>query len=176
MLSDASIPVVEVVIYLATNMNHVVELKGTVLECNLIGEGKSFIHLYPDDPNAYFDIESRAGQLKNEHPLDPALNSKYHHEMHSIDFIEFKDNLFDDCCVIFESTKTPTIKGEFREFEHNDEFIYKRARILGALHRFKSGNVGINFHIVEDEPELATAFEIEMQDVTESLDDEDWYD
>ena len=147
------------------------EAVGTILDCNLIDEGQFFVHLLPDDPTVLVELERMVEDYKNEPDLDPASNR--YDEKHSDNYIVFEDKVIDGCNIVYQTLNVPALKGGLREINSNDEAIYKRARVLGALHKYKGGNIGVVFTIVESQPEPLTNFELEMLDATHPTEEEE---
>ena len=156
-------------------MNQVVEVTGTILDCNLIEDDKFFVNLIPDDPSILSEVEQRVEQLKSEPNPDPFAGDAFDFDEFSKpdNFYIYKDKVTKGCNFTFESINIPSLKGLYRDIDSNDQAIYKRARVLGSLTKMKGGNVCLFFHLVDSVHELMTSFDEEMEDASKPLED-DW--
>ena len=135
------------------NVNKVVELTGTIVDCNLIDDKKFFVELNADTPYDLEDVERRAEFIKELQPENPWDED----EVYSDNYYIHKDRVTKGCSILFESINVPTLKGSFRDIRSNDEALYKRARVLGAFQRMKGGNIVIQFHLIDDGAPLVSA-------------------
>ena len=160
------------------HINQVVEVTGTIMDCNLVEDGKSYVYLMPDDPSVLWELENRTEDLRNQAENDALLNPSDNQwaddfTEHSENYTVYPDKVVRETEVMFESINVPALKGMFRDIASNDEALYKRARVLGSLNRMKGGNICVFFHLVDEVPEKLTQFDREIEDAAEPLND-DW--
>ena len=60
-----------------------------------------------------------------------------------------RDEIFDGCTVIFQTTIEPRLEGELRDKTYDDELIGKFVQVVGHLHILKIGQALLSMHIVE---------------------------
>ena len=61
----------------------------------------------------------------------------------------FKDEIFDGCEVIFQTTIEPQLEDGLKDILHDDELIGKFVQVIGHIHILKAGNAMLSMHIVE---------------------------
>ncbi len=115
-------------------------------ECNKEKEVQRYqLALFPMDPTYYSDIES---QIELKHA---AWTFAHWNEMGEDSQSETPSlsRVFEDDCLIFETTRKPRLEGEFSGFTTDDQFNGNYCQVVGHLQQLDLGDCMMSFHILE---------------------------
>ena len=162
-------------------INTIVEVKGLLVDCNLLEDkDKYYVHIIPESPATIEDIERKIFQLKGE--PEENLPGAPEEDFHSDEWFNHKDRYlrptgmatYSPSTLSFESDRPPSIKGCLTDFQSNEEFPRlshsHQVRVLGKLQRMRGGNVVLLFHLVD-----AVPFFEDDEDYTGSVDYDDFF-
>ncbi len=127
-------------------MKQAIRVRGWISTAQLIHPRKLFtdelpryyLAVQPEDPIVFDELQKQADQQKRE------AETPYS----SMEDLA-RDEIFDDCKVIFQTTIEPRLEGELNQSTNDDELIGKFVQVVGHLHILKIGQAILSMHIVE---------------------------
>ena len=126
-------------------MKQAIRVRGWISTANIINPRKLFtdelpryyLVIQPEDPIVFDELQYQVDRRRLEALItySPAES--------------FKDEIFDGCTVIFQTTIEPRLEGELMDKTYDDELIGKFVQVVGHIHILKAGNAMLFMHIVE---------------------------
>ena len=111
-------------------------------------EEKFVLKIHPEEGSYIFDqIEERVTQKKLEafeHRFEDPLLS----EMEYIN--NYQDRLFDGAKIVFETLRKPSLTGNLKRVQHDEELIGKFVEAVGHIQILKGGNAFLSVHLIDE--------------------------
>ena len=113
------------------------------------GMGEKFVlKIHPEEGSYIFDqIEERVTQKKLEafenRFEDPLLN-----EMEYTN--HYQDRLFDGAKIVFETLRKPSLTGNLKRVQCDEELIGKFVEAVGHIQILKGGNAFLSVHLIDE--------------------------
>ena len=111
-------------------------------------EEKFILKIHPEEGSYIFDqIEERVTQKKLEafeHRFEDPLLSEMEYKNH------YKDRLFDGAKIVFETLRKPSLTGNLKRVQHDEELIGKFVEAVGHIQILKGGNAFLSVHLIDE--------------------------
>ena len=119
-------------------------------------EEKFVLKIHPEEGIYLFDqIEERVTQKKLEgfeNSFEDPLLSEMEYTNH------YQDRLFDGAKIVFETLRQPSLTGNLKRVQHDEELIGKFVEAVGHIQILKRGNAFLSVHLIDD---AARSFDLE---------------
>ena len=119
-------------------------------------EEKFVLKIHPEGGSYIFDqIEERVTQKKLEafeHRFEDPLLSEMEYTKH------YQDRLFDGAKIVFETLIKPSLTGNLKRIQHDEELIGKFVEAIGHIQILKGGNAFLSVHLID---EAARSFDLD---------------
>ena len=127
-------------------MKQAIRVRGWISTAQLINPRKLltdelpryYLTINPESPMVFDELQKQANKQKRE------AETPYS----SMEDLA-RDEIFDGCTVIFQTTIEPRLEGELMDKTYDDELIGKFVQVVGHLHILKIGQAILSMHIVE---------------------------
>ena len=111
-------------------------------------EEKFVLKIHPEEGSYIFDqIEDQVTQKKFEaleHRFEDPLLSEMEYTNH------YQDRLFDGAKIVFETLRKPSLTGNLKNVQHDDELIGKFVEAVGHIQILKGGNAFLSVHLIDE--------------------------
>ena len=111
-------------------------------------EEKFVLKIHPEEGSYIFDqIEERVTQKKLEafeHRFEDPLLSEMEYTKH------YQDRLFDGAKIVFETLIKPSLTGNLKRIQHDEELIGKFVEAIGHIQILKGGNAFLSVHLIDE--------------------------
>ena len=110
-------------------------------------EEKFVLKLHPEEGNIYNEIEHRVAAKKLEAfetRFEDPLMSEKEYSTH------YKDRLFDGSKVVFETLRKPSLTGNLKRVQSDEELIGKFVEAVGHIQILKGGNAFLSVHLIDE--------------------------
>ena len=111
-------------------------------------EEKFVLKIHPEEGSYIFDqIEERVTQKKLEafeHRFEDPLLSEMEYTNH------YQDRLFDGAKIVFETLIKPSLTGNLKRIQHDEELIGKFVEAIGHIQILKGGNAFLSVHLIDE--------------------------
>ena len=126
-------------------MKQAIRVRGWISTANVINPRKLFtdelpryyLAIQPEDSHVFDELQYQVDQRRLETLITYSPKES------------FKDEIFDGCEVIFQTTIEPQLEDGLKDILHDDELIGKFVQVVGHIHILKAGNAMFSMHIVE---------------------------
>ena len=119
-------------------------------------EEKFVLKIHPEKGSIIFDqIEEQVTQKQLEafeHRFEDPLLSEMEYTNH------YQDRLFDGAKIVFETLRKPSLTGNLKRVQHDEELIGKFVEAVGHIQILKGGNAFLSVHLID---EAARSFDLE---------------
>ena len=110
-------------------------------------EEKFVLKLHPEEGNIYNEIEHRVTEKKlqafQSRFEDPLMSEKEYSTL-------YQDRLFDGSKVVFETLRKPSLTGNLKRVQHDEELIGKFVEAVGHIQILKGGNAFLSVHLIDE--------------------------
>ena len=111
-------------------------------------EEKFVLKIHPEEGSYIFDqIEERVTQKKLEafeHRFEDPLLSEMEYTNH------YQDRLFDGAKIVFETLRKPSLTGNLKRVQSDEELIGKFVEAVGHIQILKGGNAFLSVHLIDE--------------------------
>ena len=111
-------------------------------------EEKFVLKIHPEEGSYIFDqIEERVTQKKLEafeHRFEDPLLSETEYTN------RYQDRLFDGAKIVFETLRKPSLTGNLKRVQHDQELIGKFVEAVGHIQILKGGNAFLSVHLIDE--------------------------
>ena len=110
-------------------------------------EEKFVLKLHPEECHVYEIIEERVTEKKLEafeHRFEDPLISEMEYTNH------YQDRLFDGAKIVFETLRKPSLTGNLKRVQHDEELIGKFVEAVGHIQILKGGNAFLSVHLIDE--------------------------
>ena len=111
-------------------------------------EEKFVLKIHPEEGSYIFDqIEDQVTQKKFEaleHRFEDPLLSEMEYTNH------YQDRLFDGAKIVFETLRKPSLTGNLKNVQYDDELIGKFVEVVGHIQILKGGNAFLSVHLIDE--------------------------
>jgi len=119
-------------------------------------EEKFVLKIHPEEGMYIFDqIEDRVTKKKLEafeHRFEDPLLGEMEYTNH------YQDRLFDGAKIVFETLIKPSLTGNLKRIQHDEELIGKFVEAIGHIQILKGGNAFLSVHLID---EAARSFDLD---------------
>jgi len=119
-------------------------------------EEKFVLKIHPEEGMYIFDqIEDRVTQKKLEafeHRFEDPLLGEMEYTNH------YQDRLFDGAKIVLETLIKPSLTGNLKRIQHDEELIGKFVEAIGHIQILKGGNAFLSVHLID---EAARSFDLD---------------
>ena len=109
---------------------------------------KFVLKIHPEEGSIIFNqIEERVTQKKLEaveHRFEDPLLSEMEYTKH------YQDRLFDGAKIVFETLIKPSLTGNLKRIQHDEELIGKFVEAIGHIQILKGGNAFLSVHLIDE--------------------------
>ena len=111
-------------------------------------EEKFVLKIHPEEGSIIFDqIEEQVTQKKLEafeHRFEDPLLSEMEYTNH------YQDRLFDGAKIVFETLRKPSLTGNLKRVQHDEELIGKFVEAVRHIQILKGGNAFLSVHLIDE--------------------------
>ena len=111
-------------------------------------EEKFVLKIHPEGGSYIFEqIEERVTQKKLEafeHRFEDPLLSEMEYTNH------YQDRVFDGAKIVFETLRKPSLTGNLKRVQHDEELIGKFVEAVGHIQILKGGNAFLSVHLIDE--------------------------
>ena len=126
-------------------MKQPIRVRGWISTGNLINPRKLFtdelpryyLAIQPEDPIVFDELQYQVDRRRLEALITYSPKEN------------FKDEIFDGCEVIFQTTIKPQLEDGLKDILHDDELIGKLVQVVGHIHILETVKAMFSMHIVE---------------------------
>ena len=119
-------------------------------------EDKFVLKIHPEQGTYIFEqIEERVTQKKLEafkNRFEDPLLSEMEYTNH------YQDRLFDGAKIVFETLRKPSLTGNLKRVQHDEELLGKFVEAVGHIQILKGGNAFLSVHLID---ESARSFDLD---------------
>ena len=109
-----------------------------------LDEKKYVLKLQPEDPRVFAELEYLVHQRKIEAEQPFPREGDFSQDM------QYKDRLFDESKVVFETLIQPTLTGELKRVQRDEELLGKFVEAVGHIQILKGGNAFFSVHLIDE--------------------------
>ena len=111
-------------------------------------EEKFVLKIHPEGGTYIFDlIEERVTQKKLE-AFENRFEDPLLREMEYTN--RYQDRLFDGAKIVFETLRKPSLTGNLKRVQHDEELIGKFVEAVGHIQILKGGNAFLSVHLIDE--------------------------
>ena len=111
-------------------------------------EEKFVLKIHPEGGTYIFDlIEERVTQKKLE-AFENRFEDPLLREMEYTN--RYQDRLFDGAKIVFETLRKPSLTGNLKRVQHDQELIGKFVEAVGHIQILKGGNAFLSVHLIDE--------------------------
>ena len=113
-------------------------------EPSFVDENKYVLKLHPENPRVFEELEALVHQRKLE------AEQPFPREGVFSQSERYKDRLFDDSKVVFETLIQPSLTGNLKRVQRDEELLGKFVEAVGHIQILKGGNAFFSVHLIDE--------------------------